>query len=113
MLSSIASIWVGDAVSKHILVVGECLDMFKVYIMGRQIMEEDRMVFPTFAMVWNLLNILRAVCSGHAVIAVQLHGDVTFKAPKAALNEFGFSVNLLGNNFAPVTRCRTVTYKPI
>ena len=86
------------------------MDMFKVYIMGRQIMEEDRMVFPTFATVWNLLNIFRAVGSGHAV---QLHGDVTFKAPKAALNEFGFSVNLLGNNFAPVTRCRTVTYKPI
>ena len=45
--------------SKHI--AWECLDMFKVYIVGRQTIEEDSTVFLTFANVWNLLNIFRAV----------------------------------------------------
>ena len=63
-------------------------------------MEEDRTVFLTFANVWNLLNIFRAVGSGYAV---QLHGDVTFKASKAALNKLGFGVNMLGSHFAPVS----------
>ena len=53
------ALWFGDAVRKHN--VGKCLDVFKVYIVGRQIMEEDRTVFLTFANVWNLLNIFRAV----------------------------------------------------
>ena len=59
-----------------------CLDMFKVYIrvVGRQIIEEDRSVFLTYANVWNLLNIFRAVGSEYAV---QLLGDVTFKISKA------------------------------
>ena len=47
-------------------------------------MEEDRTVLLTFANVWNLLNMIRAVGSGYSV---QLHGDVTFKASKAALNK--------------------------
>ena len=50
---------------------GECLDVFKVYIVGRQIMEEDRTVLLTFANVWNLLNIFRAVrirLSYHAML---------------------------------------------
>ena len=61
----------GDAVRKHN--EGECLDVFKVYIVGRQILEEDRTVFLTFANVWDLLNIFRAVGSGYAV---QLHGEL-------------------------------------
>ena len=79
---------------------GECLDVFKVYIVGRQVMEEDRTVFLTFANVWNLLNIFGAVGSGYAV---QLHGDVTFKASQAALNKLGFGVNMFGSHFAPVS----------
>ena len=55
----------GNAVSKHI--AWECLDMFKVYIVGRQTIEEDSTVFLTFANVWNLLYIFRAVGSRHAV----------------------------------------------
>ena len=43
------ALWFCDAVGKHI--AGECLDVFKVYIVGQQIMEEDRMVFITFANV--------------------------------------------------------------
>ena len=79
--------------------VGECLDIFKVYIVGRQIMEEDRAEFLTFANVWKLLNIFRAAGSGYAV---QLHGDGTFKTSKAALNKLGFGVNMLGSHLAPV-----------
>ena len=63
-------------------------------------MEEDRTVFLTFTNVWNLLIIFQAVGSGYAV---QLHGDVTFMASKAALNKLGFGVNMLGSHFAPVT----------
>ena len=48
------ALWFCDAVRKHM--AGECLDVFKVYIVGRQIMEEDRTVFLPFANVWNLLN---------------------------------------------------------
>ena len=36
---------------------------------------EDRTVFITFANVWNLLNLFRAIVSGYLV---QLQGDVTF-----------------------------------
>ena len=79
------ALWFGDVVRKHN--AWECLDVFKVYIVGRQIMEEDRTVF---------LYIFRAVGSGYAV---QLHGDVTYKASKAALNKLGFGVNIL----APVS----------
>ena len=31
------------------------------------------------------------------------HGDVTYKASKAALNKLGFGVNMLGSHFALVT----------
>ena len=71
-----------------------------LFRVGRQILEEDRTVFITFANVWDLLNIFRAVGSGYAV---QLHGDVTSMASKAALNKLGFSVDMLGSHFAPVT----------
>ena len=60
---------------------------------GRQIMEEVRTVFLTIANVWNLLIIFRAAGSGYAV---QLHGDITFKASKAALNKLGSGIKMLG-----------------
>ena len=41
-----------DAVERHIS--GECLDIHKVYIIGRQILESDRTVFLTFANGWML-----------------------------------------------------------
>ena len=34
---------------------------------------------------------------------MQLHGDITFKASKVALNKLGLSVNMLGSHFTPVT----------
>ena len=36
-----------DAVQRH--TSGECLDIHKVYIIGRQILESDQTVFLTFA----------------------------------------------------------------
>ena len=76
--------------------------ILKKLIVGRQIMEENRTVFLTFASVWNLLNIFLAVGSGYAV---QLQSDVTYKAStrKAALNKLGFGVKMLGSHFALVT----------
>jgi hypothetical protein len=90
-------LWFGDAVQKH--KAGECLDVFKIYVIGRQIMEGDRTVFLTFSNAWNLLNFWRAVATGYDV---QLHGDVTSKASQAALNKLGFGVNMLGAHFAPL-----------
>ena len=46
-LSQLAdAMWFGDALEKHN--AGECLDLFKVYIIGKHIMESDRTVFLTF-----------------------------------------------------------------
>ena len=45
---------------------------------------------PNFRKCWN---IFQAVGSGYAV---QLQGDVTFKASKAAPNKLGFGVKMLG-----------------
>jgi hypothetical protein len=41
-----------------------CLDLLKVYCIGKQIMGSNRMVFLTFATGYNLLNLWRAVGTG-------------------------------------------------
>jgi hypothetical protein len=98
-LASLAeAMWFGDAIVKHC--EGQCLDIFKVFIIGRQILEGDRTVFLTFATTWDLLNLFRALASGYEV---QLMGDVTSKASSAALNKLGLGVNMLGNRFAPLS----------
>ena len=79
---------------------GECLDLFKAYVIGKQILESDRTVFLTFATVWDMLNIWRALQAGYLV---QLLCDVTSKASTAALNKLAFGVNMLGGHFAPWT----------
>ena len=79
---------------------GECLDIHKVYIVGRQILESDRTVFLTFANGWMLLNMFRSIASGSAT---QLFRDVTSKTSTAALNKLDFGVNILGAHFAPWT----------
>jgi hypothetical protein len=91
-------LWIGEALSKHKR--GQCMDLFKVYIIGKQIMESDRAAFLTFANVWDLLNFWRAVATG---FDVQLQGDVTAKASTAAFNKLGFGVNMLGSHFAPLS----------
>ena len=79
---------------------GQCLDLHKVYIIGRQILASDRTVFLTFANAFDLLNLFRSVASGYDT---QLCGDVTPKASQATLNKLGFSVNMLGSSFAPLS----------
>jgi hypothetical protein len=70
------ALWVGDAITKH--KEGErCLELFKVYCIGKQTMSSDRTVFLTFTTVWNLLNFWRSVGTG---FDVQLHGDVAATA---------------------------------
>jgi len=112
------ALWIVNAMTAH-RKDGKCIDLFKVYVIGRQILESDRTVFLTFANVWNLLNFWRAVASGYDV---QLFGDVTSKASSAALNKLAFGVNMLGSRFAPVacslipakcesTQAYTQTYK--
>ena len=93
------AIWFGDAVKQHQR-GHQCIDLFKSYIIGKQIMDNDRTVFLTFSNVWDLLNFWRAVGTGYDV---QLFGDVTGKASTAALNRLGFGVNRLGAHFAPLS----------
>ena len=71
-----------------------------MYVVGRQFLASDRTVFLTFANTFDLLNFFRSVASGYDV---QLQGDVTAKASQAALNKLGFSVNMLGSSFAPLS----------
>ena len=88
------AIWFGDAVKAH--PHGECLDVHKVFIIGRQILASDRTVCLTFANTFDLLNIFQSVASGYST---QLCGDVTSKASTAALNKLGFGINMLGSSF--------------
>ena len=95
------AIWFGenDAVKQHQR-GHQCMDLFKSYIIGKQIMDNDRTVFLTFSNVWVLLNFWRAVGTGYDV---QLFVNVTGKASTAALNRLGFGVNRLGSHFAPLS----------
>ena len=92
------TLWFGTAVKAH--TQGQCLDLHKVFIIGRQILASDRTVFLTFANAFDLLNLFRSVASGYDT---QLCGDVTSKASQAALNKLGFGVNMLGSSFAPLS----------
>ena len=78
---------------------GQCLDLHKVYIIGRQILASDRTVFLTFANAFDLLNLFRSVASGYDT---HLCGNVTSKASQATLNKVGFGVNMFGSSFAPL-----------
>ena len=76
------AIWIVDAVKRH--EGGQrCLELFKPYCIGKQILESDRTVFLTFATPWDLLNFWRACGTG---FDVQISGDVTSKASTTALN---------------------------
>ena len=93
------AIWIVDALEDHKQGV-RCLDLFKVYCIGKQIMGSDRTVFLTFATGYNILNLWRAVGTGYDV---QLHGDVTGKASTLALSKLAFGVNMLGAHYAPLS----------
>ena len=56
-------------------------------------------LFLIFANVSNFLNIFRGVGSGHAM---QLQGDVTYKASKAALNKNIIQNKLYYTNYLPI-----------
>ena len=56
-------IWFKTALDQHN--AGQCMDLFKVYCIGRQFMTEDRAVMISFSSVWNLLNFWRSVASGY------------------------------------------------
>jgi hypothetical protein len=76
-----------------------CLEVFKPYSIGKQILESDRTVFLTFATPWNLLIFWRACWTG---FGMQISGDVTIKASNTALNKLVFAVNRLGSHAVPL-----------
>jgi hypothetical protein len=79
-----------------------CLELFKPYCIGKQILESDSTLFLTFAIPWNLLNFWRACGTGFGV-SVQISGDVTSKAFTTALNILVFAVNRLGSHAVPLS----------
>ena len=56
-------IWFKTALDQHD--AGQCMDLFKVYCIGRQFMTKDSAVMISFSSVWNLLNFWRSVSSGY------------------------------------------------
>ena len=91
-------IWFKTALDQHN--AGQCMDLFKVYCIGRQFMTEDRAVMISFSSVWNLLNFWRSVASCYNT---QIVMDVTHKCSTAAINKHAIGVNMLGGKAAPVT----------
>ena len=65
---------------------GLCIDLHKVYIIGRHMSVRDKFAFMCFSNVWNLLNMYRAIASGYSVT---LQTDVTSKASTSAFNKQG------------------------
>jgi hypothetical protein len=99
-LSRLANaIWIVDAMEDHKQGV-LCMDLLKVYCIGKQIMGSDCTVFLTFVTGYNLLNIWRATGTGNDV---QLHGDVTGKASNLAFSKLAFGVNIFGAHCAPLS----------
>ena len=76
---------------------GKCIDLHKVYIIGRHMSVRDKFAFLCFSNVWNLLNMYRAIASGYSVT---LQTDVTSTASTSAFNKQGFGVNMLGGHIA-------------
>ncbi len=91
-------LWIDTAFEQH--KQGECIDLFKPYVIGRQFLETDSTMFLSVATCWNQLSIF---CSLAARYLVQLQCDVTSKVSTAALNKLGFGVNMLGGHYAPYT----------
>ena len=91
-------IWFGDALKNYR--EGECLDLFKVYCIGKQFMDWDRNIMISFSNVWDLLNFWRSLASGYNLQNVC---DVTSKCSTAAVNKHTIGVNMLGGKAAPVS----------
>ena len=72
-------IWFENALDQRN--AGKCMDLFRVYCIGRQFMTEGCAVIITFFFVWNLLNFWRSVSSGYKT---QIAMDVTYKCSTAA-----------------------------
>jgi hypothetical protein len=107
-LSRLANaIWIVDAMEDHKQGV-LCMDLLKVYCIGKQIMGSDCTVFLTFVTGYNLLNIWRATGTGYDV---QLHGDMTGKAGHPIL--LSANSRLESTYSAPTTRpCRPASLMP-
>ena len=91
-------LWIERALTAH--KDGQCIDLHKVFVIGRQTIQRDKFAFLCFSNVWNLLNMYRAIASGYSVT---LQTDVTSKAPTSkasAFNKQVFGVNMLGGHIA-------------
>jgi hypothetical protein len=56
-------LWFADALAQHRS--GQCIDLFKPFVIGRQFFDAERTIMLTVSNVWNLLNPMRTVASGY------------------------------------------------
>ena len=91
-------LWFPDALEQHRS--GQCIELFKPFVIGRQFFDTERTIMLTVSNVWYLLSPMRTIASGYDL---QLVGDVTHKASLAAVNKLAFGVNMLGGKAAPWT----------
>ncbi len=60
-------LWTENAFKKHKR--GECIDLFKPYVIGRQFPDTDSTMFLSVATCWDLLSIFSFTCSRLSCLA--------------------------------------------
>ena len=70
------------------------LDMYDVFVIGKDINAREDIVYLNFSTLWHLCNILRNIAAGWVF---QLNGDATFKVCRRTVALLCLGVNSLGN----------------
>jgi hypothetical protein len=58
-------LWIDSAFKKH--KQGDCIDLFKPFVIGRQFLATDSTVFLSVETSWDLLSIIRSLAAGYLV----------------------------------------------
>ena len=75
------------------------LDMFDVFVIGKDINAMDDIVYINFSTLWHLCNILRNIMAGWVF---QLNGDVSYKHCRRTVALLCLGVSSLGNVNNPI-----------
>ncbi len=70
------------------------LDMYDVFVIGKDINAAEDIVYLNFSSLWHLCNIIRNIAAGWIF---QLNGDATFKVCRHTVALLCLGVNSLGN----------------
>ena len=75
------------------------MDMFDVFVIGKDINAKDDIVYINFSTLWHLCNILRNIKAGWVF---QLNGDVSYKHCRRTVALLCLGVSSLGNVTNPI-----------